>query len=167
MTEKNAPPDQGYEHFYTKFHDLSEQALGPCYYIRDSLKVIQSYAEKNPGLFPDPETQIQLKAFSALAREFGVTLRGFFWPRTGDDLQRDILLSLERWQPYDQAAWETVLQQLTAMIVPYHAQAQGYLQTLYTTLQSQPAGMTRIQDFVTLIENHLQRLAQLCTPAGK
>ena len=167
MTEKDIPPDQGYERFYTKFHDLSEQALGPCYYIRDSLTVIQSYAEKNPGLFPDPETQIQLKAFSALAREFGVTLRGFFWPRTSDDLHRDILLSLERWQPYNPAAWEAVMRQITARIVPYHDQAREHLQTLHATLQSQPAGRTRILDFVTLIENHLQRLSQLCTPAGK
>jgi hypothetical protein len=153
-----------YDRFYELFHAMSETILSTCVNIHGYCQMIQHLTAQDPEIFPDADAAAQLEAFTIFAKEFGVAMHRFYWPHTGEDSQQNRVLNMDRWKPYDAAAWDDMLAQMITVLEPLVQSALGY----YETMISYPLGPSpraeNVQQLLKEIGRYLDKLSRRCEP---
>ena len=153
-----------YDHFCELFHAVSELILSPCVNIKGYCQLIQPLSAQDPEIFSDAEALADIQAFFVFAKEFGISMRKFFWPPISEDVHQNGMLSMERWQSYDPAAWDNMLAQMIAALHPLIQAARVHYERMISYPPGQSHHAEKVQEFLQAIGRHLNVLSQRCNP---
>jgi hypothetical protein len=153
-----------YDHFYELFHAVSEVILSSCANVKGYCHVIQQLSAQDPEIFPDADALADLQAFTEFATEFGASMRRFFWPPISEDTHQNSIPSMERWQPYDPAAWDSMLAQMIAALHPLVQSARDHYERMISYPPGQSQHAEKVQEILLAIGRHLNVLSRRCNP---
>lgn len=153
------PPDR--ERFYELYHGLTEQIQLKVLAMHTYCQLLKLYSTQVPEFALEPVAAAHLEEFAAFVREFHTVESSFFFPKPATDTPHNHLASIQRWQPYDEAAWDTMVAQTIEMLQPFLAPARRHYEIAISYAQGESWHWDALRDWLTKIDQSLNDLAQL------
>lgn len=153
-----------YDHFHELYHALTEAALSKIYSIHGYCKIIEILSLQNPEVFPDSDAAIRLKEFTVLAGQFATAMRGFYWPQPAEDSRQTTAFSMKRWEPYDEAAWETMIAQMIAILQPFVRSTEEHYKTFKSFFVDTESSADDVKYLLMQLGKYLNDLSRICNP---
>lgn len=153
-----------YDHFYELFHALSEVVLSKISVIRTACHILNTLHAQTPQVFSNVDAATHLTAFNKFTVEFDADMRRFFWPQQGKDSTQVTSLSMARWTPYHETAWDDMFTQMVAVLQPaVNSAFDHYKQTNSLSLGDSPYS-ENIKSLLVQMEAQINDLSRLCYP---
>jgi hypothetical protein len=127
--------------------------------------MIRYLSSQDVEIFVEEGAVPDLEAFTLFAKEFGSAMHRFAWPGTSEDRQQNLMLSMDRWSPYDGNAWDNMVAQMIALLQPFVVAARGHYETLMAYRQGQSPQADTVKQWLVNIGQYLDDLSRLCNPA--
>ena len=156
-----------YDHFYDLYHTMAETMGSTLSVIQTAYYVMGLLSSQHPEVFPDPATRTELEAFSLLSKELGVKVSNFFWPGTRDartdaEHRSAVRFSVERWQPYDEPAWDNMFAQMIAQLHPFMQSAGTHCKTINSYSLGESPKADDVKNILMVLGQKLDDLTRLC-----
>jgi hypothetical protein len=151
-----------YDHFHELYHALTEVALSKINSLHGYCKIIEILSLQNPEVFSDSDAAMRLNEFTVLAGQFETAMRKFYWPQPIGDLRQTTAFSMKRWEPYDEAAWETMFAQMVVILQPFVWSAMEYCKAVSSGLSGEAPHVENIRQILSQMELRLADLSRLC-----
>jgi len=143
-----------YDRFYELYHAMGEAMIARCSLIQTAFDVLLALLAHKPEIFPDAQMLADIQENNALMKEMAPALRKFYLPSHGKDLEQNIIQDMERWKPYDSAAWDEMLAQQAAVVHPFVQSAR----VQYDKIQARPISSS--SEYAERVRQTVQNLGQ-------
>ena len=100
---------QGFDAFYDLYRGLSKEIKSKSVNLMGYIEVLRELEKDNKNFLNDTDACV------GQLRDASQTLHTFFWPRFCDDIQDHQFRRecwLKRWEPFDEAAWDSMFAEL-------------------------------------------------------
>lgn len=156
------PPDP--ERFYELYHAFSEEIMIRILVMNDYCQLLKIYSNNFPDITITPAAAAHLEEFIAFAKEFHDAEINFFFPDLATARTQNPLSRIQRWEPYDESAWDTMVSQLTEMLNPFIARARKHHEIAVSEAVVKSQHWKPLQRYLDKIHTYLNDLAQLHDP---
>lgn len=156
---------RGFDAFYDLYHGLSEQVGNSSLSIAGYAEIIRLLHKEDPDILSNIKACAQLDEHVARSKEAAQQIQVFFWPLVYNENIQDVTLKLKsrlrRWEPFDEAAWDSMFHQMTAILGTSLQSAWVCYEKikLYPTTQS--GSSEKIPHMLTTFEKHWDDLSKM------
>jgi len=156
------PPDP--ERFYELCHVFSEEIMVRILAMNDYCQLLKIYARTFPDITITPTAATHLEEFLTFTKEFHDAELNFFFPDLATVRTQNKLSRIQRWEPYDESAWDVMVSQAVEMLKPFIAQARKHHEIAVSEAVGESQHWEPLRFRLDQINTYLNELAQFHDP---
>jgi hypothetical protein len=156
---------RGFNGFYDLYHGLSEQVGSSSLSIVGYAEIIRLLHKEDPDILSNVKACSELDECVARSKEAAQQIHGFFWPQVNNEDIKDVNLKLKsrlrRWEPFDEAAWDSMFHQMTAILGTSLQSVWICYEKVKAYPTRQSGNSEKIQNMLTTFEKYWDDLSKM------